>query len=146
MAKTKQPRIEWAIFCEHAERDGLGFLNLTKVHRTVPLLKSDNLGVPMFLVFAVSGEPGSKFPITLAMVWPSGKRVPNTVNLQLSNNGYLEVVVNMTPLLTNELGQLRAEFRFAERSPAPNHVATLLIVDAPFSVPANAPPGSAPSH
>jgi len=135
-------RIEWALFCEKTERDGLGFLHITKVQGVVPFLDSETLGIPMCLVFAVRGAPKSKPMVHVTIVRPGGDRVANAIPIDLGPSGGIEVTATMGPLLINEVGEIRAEFRF-DGDVAPCHVATLRVVEQPFSVlPAQSTPPS----
>lgn len=121
------------MFCERAERDGLGFLNLTRVKKSVPLLPGETAGVPLFLAFGVSASPGTNATLFLTFVWPNGHSVTNSVLLDVGPSGFLDVAADLGALPVNHVGDIRAEFRFAERGAA-RYVATLRVVDRPFTV------------
>jgi hypothetical protein len=137
--------VEWALFCDHAERDGLGFLNLTRLKRTVPRVPGENVGIPMFLVFGVSGEPNTKATLHITIVWPNDHKVSHSIPLELRSTGYIDVNADMTPLVVNQIGELRAEFRFGNDS-SPCYVAALRIVDAEFSILPGIRPNAAKTH
>ena len=145
MPKQRFPRVEYAFFCEHVEVDGLGFTTATRLKHSVPMVPGATSGIAMWLVFGVEGKPKAETTLRLTIVWPSGKSRTNDIILKIGEHGFIEVRANMSPLVVNEVGHLRAEFRFDSDS-EPRHVARLAILDAPFSILPTAPPNAAPTH
>jgi hypothetical protein len=139
------PKVEWAVFCKRAERDGLGFLNLTNVMRSVPMVPGKNVGVPMFLAFGVSAPPRTEATLFLTLVWPHERRIANSVILDVGESGFIDVAADMGNLPVDQLGDLRAEFRFSEGG-EPSHVAILRIADKPFSVVPTGGGGASKTH
>ena len=140
------PRVEWAFFCESAAAIGQCVTTApVTIKHTVPRCKSDLVGIAMLLVFGMVGVPNTVAPLRLTVVSPSGRHLTREVLVDTGETGLAEVRADIAPLQVDDVGELRAEFRFGDDTDA-SHVATLAIVDGRFSIMPKSPPGSAQVH
>lgn len=148
-AAMSQLKIDWALFCRHTDRvaerpdDSVGFLTITKVFRHVPITPP-GAGIHTCLVFAVSGKPLTIAPVQIAIVWPRGSAVHDVTPIacDLGVNGYTEHTLVLGMIAPQQLGDIRAEFRFG-REFQPAHVAILRVVpEASLGAPAPLAPGT----
>lgn len=140
------PRVEWAFFCESAEAIGQCVTTVAiRIKHTVPRFKGDLVGIAMLLVFGVVGLPNTVTPLRLTVVSPSGRHQTRELLLDTGETGLAEIRANIAPLGVDDVGELRAEFRFGNDTEA-RHVATLEIVDRRFSIIPKSPLGSAQFH
>jgi diacylglycerol kinase family enzyme len=134
MQKSKMPRVEWAFFCERAERDEGNFLNITKLLHTIQAIANPDIGINFDFVFGLDGEPLSKHRLELKVVRPSGHfKVLGPLEIQFNASGFFDGNVEMKGMPIAETGDYRMEFRFDGES-TPSHVATLRVLPAHLDV------------
>ncbi|MEP7307321.1 MAG: hypothetical protein ABJA98_17570 [Acidobacteriota bacterium] len=127
------PRIEWALFAERAERDDLGFLNLSQVRRWLPRIPGEPVGIRLSLVFGLSTTPHSTTMVQLTVLWPQGDLITSPVRVAVKDAHFADVVVKFPSVPVHEVGMVRVEFRLNDQA-EPNYVTQLAILDTPFSL------------
>jgi hypothetical protein len=143
---TSLPRVEWAFFCGSAEAIGQCVTTAaTRIRHTVPRFRGDLVGIAMLLVFGVAGVPNTVAPLRLTVVSPGGRHLTREVLVDTGETGLAEIRANIAPLRIDDVGELRAEFRFGGDAEA-SHIATLEVVDNRVTVAPERPPGSSRVH
>jgi hypothetical protein len=99
----------------------------------------------MLLVFGVVGVPNTATSLRLTVVRPTGRQHTREILLETGETGLAEIRASIAPLQGDEVGELRAEFRFGGATEA-SYVATLEILDELAAPVAKPPPGSARLH
>lgn len=134
------PRIEWALFCERAERDHLGFFTLRGVKTYVPRIREEGGVHALWLALCVCLGESRHAKFRIDFVWPGGRRLTNHVELTSAVMGCTDGAVDLSPMSVPDLGDFRAEFTF-DGEMAPSHVAILHVVDAPYALGSPVTPG-----